>query len=96
MIPRVQASKSMFEGELLKRWRNTLNVKQKKEEQLQKQKEEKSTSNKNLMYLSAEILKKERLSAHNLKDHKQRIHVHQQRIEEAINESANAFRAKHR
>lgn len=53
VIPRVQASKSMFEGELMKRWRNTLNVKQKKEEQLQKQKEEKSTSNKNLMYLSA-------------------------------------------
>lgn len=73
-----------------------MNVKQRKEEQLQKQKEEKSTSNKNLMYLSAEILKKERLSAYNLKDHKQRISVLQQRIEEAINESTNEFLAKHK
>lgn len=73
-----------------------MNVKQRKEEQLQKQKEEKSTSNKNLMYLSAEILKKERLSTHNIKDHKQRINVLQQRIEEAINESANEFIAKHK
>jgi hypothetical protein len=54
----VQSKRDAYEGDLLKRWRSILTQKKKNEEESKKLKDQKSASNKNLMFLSSELLKK--------------------------------------
>lgn len=56
----MQKSEETFEQQLLNLWRETINTKKQKEIDYWKEKKRKGNNNKNLMFLTSEIMKKER------------------------------------